>query len=199
MNTYYTTTQISKMLGVTTATVNEWINSGKLESFKTPGGHNRVREDLLLNFLKENSIPVPNEMDRHSRPRILVVEDDEDVRDFIIAVINVMEYMVDYDIAIDGYGAGNKVANYKPDIVILDIMLPGTNGIEICKQIRTDLGEDTKVLAITGYYSEDNRKKIMAAGANNFMKKPMLLDEFQKVLNKYIDSLKGRYQLQEKI
>ena len=59
------------MLGVTTATVNEWINSGKLGSFRTPGGHNRVREDLLLNFLKENSIPVPKEMDRHSRPRVL--------------------------------------------------------------------------------------------------------------------------------
>ena len=52
MKKYYTTTEISQLLGVTAAAVNKWINDGELFSYKTPGGHNRIRKDILLDFMK---------------------------------------------------------------------------------------------------------------------------------------------------
>ena len=172
MKKHYTTTEISKLLGVTAATINGWINSGAMRSFKTPGGHNRIRQDVLLDFLSKNNIPIPPELETGNMPKILVVEDDEDVRDFVLAVIEDLKYLVEIELAKDGYAAGNKVVKFSPDIVILDIMLPGSNGFEICKQIRNELGKNVKVLAITGYYSEENKKKILEAGADAFMRKP---------------------------
>lgn len=198
MKKHYTTTEIGILLGVTTATINGWINSGKLSAFKTPGGHNRIRQDVLLDFLSRNKIPVPPELETSNKPKILIVEDDEDVRDFVIAVIENLEYVVEVEVATDGYTAGNKVVKFKPDLVILDIMLPGLNGFEICRQIRGELGKNVKVLAITGYYSEENKRKILEAGANAFMRKPMLLDEFKKTLNRFILSCGSKYHLKKK-
>ncbi|MBN2406597.1 MAG: response regulator [Elusimicrobia bacterium] len=198
MKNYYTTTEISKLLGVTTATVNGWINSKDLPAFKTPGGHNRIRQDILLEFLSKSSIPVPPELDTSSKPKILVVEDDDDVRGFILAVLEDLEYEVEVDIAKDGYMAGNKVVKYRPDLIILDIMLPGVSGIDICKRIREELGKNAKVLAITGYYSEENKNKMLEAGADAFMKKPMLLDEFTKMVNRLILACSNKYYLKKK-
>lgn len=198
MNKHYTTTEISKLLGVTAATINGWINSNDLGSFKTPGGHNRIRQDRLLDFLMKNNIPIPPELDTRNKPRVLIVEDDEDVRDFVIAVLEDLNYEIDIDIAIDGYEAGSKVAKFKPDIVILDIMLPGLNGFEICKQVKSELGKDVKVIAVTGYYSEENKRKILESGADIFMRKPMELNEFRGNVNKLIKSLDGKYNLIKK-
>ena len=99
MKNHYTTTQISKLLGVTTATINSWINLGELISFKTPGGHNRIRQDHLLEFLNSNNIPIPPELETSAKPRILIVDDDDDVRDFIAAVIEDIGYEVEIDTA----------------------------------------------------------------------------------------------------
>ncbi|MFW6134933.1 MAG: response regulator [Elusimicrobiota bacterium] len=198
MKNYYTTTEISKLLGVTTATVNGWINEKELKSFRTPGGHNRVRREALLEFMKNNNIPIPPELDTSTAPKLLIVEDDQDVREFITAVIKDLEYEVEVDIAEDGYTAGNKVVKFKPDVVILDIMLPGVNGFEICRGIRKELGDKVKVLAITGYFSDDNRKKMMDAGADGFMRKPMTLKELKKKIDKYIKSTTNKYYLKKK-
>jgi len=198
MKKYYTTTEISNLLGVTTASINTWINSGELKSFKTPGGHNRIRSDILLNFLNKNKIPIPPELDTGNKPRILIVEDDEDVREFVLAAIDDIDYDVEIELAKDGYSAGNKVIKFKPDIIILDIMLPGINGFEICKQIRGELGASVKVLAMTGYFSEESKRKIMAAGADAFMRKPMMLEELKEQICKFIETFADKYYLTKK-
>lgn len=198
MTQYYTTTKISELLGVTAATVNGWINNGELNAFKTPGGHNRISKEILLEFLSKNAIPVPMEFETSNKPKILVVEDDEDVRDFVLAVLEDLEYEIEIEIATDGYMAGNKVIKFRPDLIILDIMLPGLNGFEICKNVRKELGDKVKILAMTGYYSEKNREKIMEAGADAFMRKPMLLDEFTKVVNGFIQGFSKKYYLKKK-
>ncbi|MFH1414466.1 MAG: response regulator [Elusimicrobiota bacterium] len=198
MKKHYTTTEISRLLGVTAATINSWINSGELKSFKTPGGHNRITQVYLLEFLYNNNIPVPSELDAGSMPKVLVVEDDEDVREFILAVIDDLEYVVEVEAAFNGYTAGSKIVKFKPDIVILDLMLPGVNGFEICRRIRDELGKETKVLAITGYYSEENRKKILEAGADAFIRKPVPLEDFKKILYRSILSFSSKYMLKKK-
>lgn len=95
MKRHYTTTEISNLLGVTTATINGWINSGELDSFKTPGGHNRIRYDVLLEFLKKNEIPIPPELDVGIYPKLLIIEDDEDVRDFVLASLDELNYEIE--------------------------------------------------------------------------------------------------------
>ena len=198
MKKYYTTTEISELLGVTAATVNKWIKEGDLPAFKTPGGHHRIKDTLLINFMQKNNVPIPVEMEKGNKPRILVVEDDEDVRAFVTAVLEDFNMDVEIDVATDGFMAGNKVVKFRPDLVILDIMLPGVNGVEICKFIRKELGDDAQVLAVTGYFSEKHEKDMKEAGANEFMRKPMELDAFSSVIEKLLLKCSDKYYLQQK-
>ncbi len=186
------------MTGVSLATVNNWIKSDKLKSFKTPGGHNRIRVEDLKEFMNENRIPAPPSMRDSVKPKILVVEDDEDVRDFVLAVINELEYDVESETAKDGFSAGAKIHSSKPDLVILDIMLPGINGIEVCRQIRKEYGKKVKILGVTGYYTDENRKEFMEAGANEFLKKPLDLKTLKKRIKKLLMQGGNRFFLEKK-
>jgi len=198
MKVSYTTSEISELLGVTVAAVNNWINAGKLKSFKTPGGHNRITQENLIEFLHDNNIPVPSEVSNENKPKILVIEDDLDVREFILTVLQQNQYDIKTDYATDGFSAGSKLSKFQPDIVILDIMLPGIDGFEVCRQIRKEFGSSVKVLAVTGYFSDENKKKILEAGADEFMRKPMQLDELENVINKFILSFGNKYSLNKR-
>ena len=189
---HYTSTYLSNILGVTVATINNWINSGELPGFRTLGGHYRIPRDSLIIFLNKRNIPIPAELKATNYPRILIVEDDLDAREFLVDVINELDYFVETEVAVDGFSAGSKVSSFKPDFVILDIMLPGINGFEVCRQIKNDFKE-IKILAMTGYYSEENKKRIFDAGADIFMRKPIELDELKKTIDKIILSKTKKY------
>ncbi len=187
MKNHYTTQEVAEITGVTHATVNNWIKSGLLKSFKTPGGHNRIGAKHLKIFLHENEIPERGISSTPGVPRILVVEDDEDVMEFITAVLKDFEFDIKMDIAEDGFSAGSKIHSFGPDLVILDIMLPGISGFDVCSQIRKELGDEIKVLAMTGYYKEENRQKILQAGADDFIRKPLVLKEFKEKIKNLLE------------
>jgi len=151
----------------------------------------------LVDFLEKNNIPIPPELKSKRYPRILVVEDDLDAREFLLDVIRDLDYFIEVDVAVDGFSAGSKVSNFNPDIVILDIMLPGINGFEVCRKIKNEFNE-IKILAITGFYSEENERKILEAGADAFMKKPMILDEIRKAIDKFILSKTEKYLIESR-
>ena len=167
----YSTFDIAKMLEVVPGTVANWIDNGKLKAFNTLGGHRRVSQTDLLAFLKENSMPVPAALaDASGKKKILIVEDDEK---FLKLVVKAFKTFKDYELftATDGFQAGQLVEGHKPDLVVLDIMLPDINGFKVCELIKGK-NRKTKVIAITGYDSEDIKKKILNAGADVYLIKP---------------------------
>ena len=198
MPKYYTIKEISNMLEMPEVKVSIWIESGQLESTQSTDGSRVVDQKILLNYLRANKKSIPAELEKSGKPKLLIVEDDEDVIDFSTEVVKHLPYKVKVQIATTGYTAGIKVVKFKPDIVILDIMLPGINGFEVCGLIRQELGKDVKVLAVTGYYSDENWKKIMAAGADQFLPKPIILNDLEKILVEFLDSFKDKYNLIEK-
>jgi len=114
-------------------------------------------------------------MDKLSRFRkILIVDDDPDVSDFLVELIKMRHVQWAIETAKDGFTAGRKLGEYDPDLVILDLMLPGIDGFGVCRMIREDSAlTDVKVLAITGYDSEEMRNKILNCGADDYLAKPM--------------------------
>jgi len=167
----YSTFDIAKMLEVVPGTVAKWIDNGKLKAFNTLGGHRRVSQTDLLAFLKENSMPVPAALaDASGKKKILIVEDDEK---FLKLVVKAFKTLKDYELftATDGFQAGQLVEGHKPDLVVLDIMLPDINGFKVCELIKAK-NKKIRVIAITGYNSEDIKKKILDAGADTYLIKP---------------------------
>ena len=104
--------------------------------------------------------------------KILIVEDDIYMQDLLTEILSREEY--ETETASSGFEAGTKVVKFKPGLVILDLIMPLMSGFEVCRMIKED--PDTshiKILALTGYDTEENRKKIMEAGADGYMTKPV--------------------------
>ena len=182
----YSTFDIARMLEVVPGTVANWINNGKLNAFTTLGGHRRVPVEDLLTFLKKNSIPVPEFLANSSgRKRVLIVEDDEKFLKLIVKAFKSLK-AVESLTATDGFQAGQLVESRQPDLVILDIMLPDINGFKVCEMIKAR-NKNTRVIAITGYDSEDIKTKILSAGADAYLIKPFQF----KILFEHVNNLLG--------
>src|SRR5262245_52489393 len=146
------THDIARICHVTPPTIGRWIEEGKLPSFKTGGGHRRVWDVDLVSFLKNHNIPVPDELQAADGLKILIVDDESEMRRFIVRVIKKNYPQAEIHEAADGFEAGHKIASALPALIILDLRLPGVDGFKVCQTVRADERlKEIKVLAITGY------------------------------------------------
>ena len=175
----YSTFDIARMLEMVPGTVANWVDNGRLKAFTTPGGHRRISRTDLLAFLRKNSMPVPELLETASGgKRILVVEDDEKLLKLVLRSFGRLKGCELFQAA-DGFQAGQMVEAIRPDLVLLDIMLPDINGFKVCERIKAG-SKHTRVIAMTGYDSEEVRKKIMNSGADAYLIKPF---QFTTLLN----------------
>ena len=187
MKTTYTTGQVAKICDVTQATVWNWIQNKKLSAYQTPGGRFFIRSNILFQFLKKYSIPIPDDLRESGNNRILVVDDEKGVIDVIVRRFSFNEGDYEIETAMDGYEAGKKIARFKPDVVILDIKMPGIDGYHVCKDIKNNpLTAGIKVIAITGL-DEDSAKRILECGADACFRKPLSLDELKKMVDLFLN------------
>ena len=171
--TIYTTHDISRLLQVNPRSVINWIEQNLLPSYRTPGGHRRVRRDDLLAFLRKHQIPTPASL-VEGKFRILIVEDEEEV---VTLLKTYLQRQGGYEVAAasNGINALIDVGRIKPDLLILDVMIPGVDGIEVCRRIKDDSGNKTAIIVISG--NAESEKKVLQAGADVFMPKPVDLEK----------------------
>ncbi len=108
--------------------------------------------------------------------RVLIAEDEES----IVASLEFLMRKCGYEtrVARDGESAVGCLADFRPDLVVLDIMLPGRSGFEICRSIRADAGlQATRVLMLTAKGGAGEVAKGLAAGADDYMSKPFATKE----------------------
>jgi two-component system response regulator MprA len=106
-------------------------------------------------------------------PRILVVEDEERIRQFLKRGLTYENYVV--DTAVDGKDGLETARDNPPDLVLLDIMLPGMDGIEVCRRLRA--ASDVPILMLTAKESIEDRVAGLDAGADDYLVKPFSFDE----------------------
>jgi excisionase family DNA binding protein len=178
---YLTPNEVARMLMVSPITVRQWASKGLLDATTTAGGHRRFTREAVQQFAHERGIRLPRESDGNVR-RLLVVDDDRQLNRFLVELLHAwsrrMGREIEVDCAFDGFEAGTKVHTFDPDVVLLDLMMPGVDGFEVCRQLKSDSRTShIWVVAMTGYYSPDRVQKILAAGADRFMRKPFSNDE----------------------
>lgn len=170
-----TTHEISRYMHVDFKTVINWCEEGKLRAYKTPGGHRRVQPENFLDFLRQYEIPIPKTFEERMKGilKILIVDDETEIRKVIRRTLkkNFPEAAV-YE-AQDGFEAGKMLLDALPHLVILDLKLPGIDGFRVCSNIKNDERlKETKILAITGQNTEENKQNIIKEGADDFLPKP---------------------------
>ncbi len=173
-----TTAEIAKALRASPMSVIRWINEKKLKSFRTPGGHRRVERKELIRFLEAHKIPVPEKIGGKSKTDIVVVDDDKGILKVIRRMFNRKSDNFEISTTGNAFDAGFIFAEKRPELVILDILLPGVDGLQMCKRMKT-LIPNTKVMLITGHPEKVKKKMITDAHADAILYKPFKLDEFR--------------------
>ena len=174
-----TTGQIAQYCHVTHRGVLKWVESGKLKAYRTPGKHSRVSVEDFLNFLKQYKMPIPEGLQASVLKKILIVDDDHGIVHSLQRIL-MMENKYIIEVAYDGFQAGSKFFQFKPDFIILDICMPGLDGYQVCANIRQDKGnQHVRILAISGLSEAQEVKKIMDLGADDYLQKPFTNEVFQ--------------------
>jgi len=109
-----------------------------------------------------------------AKARILVAEDDEAVRRSVERALRFEEY--DVVTAPDGTAALAAIACHVPDAIVLDVMMPGHDGMEVCRRVRA-AGDATPILMLTARHELSDRVAGLDAGADDYLVKPFALEE----------------------
>src|SRR4051794_1269836 len=185
MKTVFTTGEAAKICKVSQRTIIRCFDNGQLKGFRVPGSKfRRIPREALYKFMKDNQIPT--DALESGKRRVLLVDDDDDL-------VQLMNRMLEEDgrfevkIASNGFDAGMMVKDYRPDIIVLDVMLPDINGKEVCQRVRADSTlEDVRILCISGMVEDDKIQELRLAGADFFMHKPF---EVEKMIDRMCELL----------
>src|SRR5262245_15458298 len=176
MKTVFTTGEAAKICKVSQQTIIRCFDSGQLKGFRVPGSRfRRIPRDQLYAFMRDNGIPT-DALDSGKR-KILVVDDDEDLVELICDALE-RDGRFDIRKVNNGFGAGMLIKEFRPDLVVLDIMLPDINGKEVCNLVRSDKTmDDVRIICISGMVEQEKIQELRDAGADDFMKKPFDVDQ----------------------
>ena len=175
VQTALSTMQVAERCGVHYTTVRRWILEGNLPAYETPGGHLRVLDADVRAFL--DSRKLRGWRDLTGTLRVLVVDDDaafrESATEFLGRQPNLRVRQ-----AADGFAAGRQVSEFQPHVVILDLLMAGMNGRDVCRNIKASpRSRQTRIMVLTGYATSENIEKAKEAGADLCVAKPVGLDE----------------------
>jgi two-component system response regulator RpaA len=186
MKTVFTTGEAAKICKVSQQTIIRCFDSGQLKGFRVPGSRfRRIPRESLYRFMKENSIPT--DALESGRRGILVVDDDPAVVELITEVLS-RDGRFDVKSVNNGFAAGMQAKEQHPDLIILDVMLPDINGKAVCQLIRSDpTMSDIKIICISGMVEEEKIDELKEAGADDFMHKPLDIDELVRRVCKHLD------------
>ena len=171
----FTTHDIAKYCDVYPASVARWINDGKLRSYQTPGGHHRVTKDDLVGFLRQLNMRIPEEL--AGRRRVLIVDDDSEMARVIARAYSRLE---DYEVETcgDGIEALIRIGQGAPDLLILDIILPKMDGVQVCRVLKSKAQtRNIKIIAITGKKLPLSEKRLADSKVDAIYRKPLDLEE----------------------
>jgi CheY-like chemotaxis protein len=164
-----------------------------VEDAMTDAGPLAVMEDEWTRFLQDirggkaaggSTLPAAarGEAKKTADPkRVLIVEDNIDAVRSLAYLVREMGHFVEY--AINGYVAIDIARRFLPEVVLLDLGLPGMDGFEVCRKIKSQAGlEHARVIAITGYAQDEYRMRSRAAGCEMHLVKPVPAGVIEQLL-----------------
>ena len=184
----YSALEVANICGVVNQTAINWINTGHLKAFKTPGGQYRVYPEDLLTFMKERKMYIPQTLldscnNTAAEKSLLVIDDDVAFNTVVVKFISERMESLKVNSAHDGFEAGVLMSSTHPRCIVLDIDLPGVNGIELCRKIHdTEVYGKPKIIVVTGLQDPEVETKVRELGADFFFRKPLQLADLHKAV-----------------
>lgn len=177
----YSTGQIAKTCGVSLSTAKRWLEQGEIRGFRLPrSGDWRVTRQELVVFMERNGFPI-DDLTTPARKKVLVVDDDKRILKLVKKVLS-QEDRLDLEFSQNGYDACIKVGRFKPDLVILDVMMPDVDGFEVARVINESKEtENTSILFISGHLTDDVLDKLKEY-SHHILAKPVSPEDLESTV-----------------
>lgn len=181
----FTTGEAAEVCKVSQQTIIRCFDSGRLSGFRVPGSRfRRIPRAELLRFMRDNEIP--SDALGSDRKRVLVVDDDPQ----ILAVVQetLKDDRFEVRTAGNGYDAGILTEQFRPDLILLDFMLPDINGSVVCERIRGNPEySGMRIVFVSGVADEKDVAALLARGADAFVAKPFRADELLRIATRLLE------------
>jgi excisionase family DNA binding protein len=184
---YLTTGEAAQLLNLTTRTIQRYINKGIIKAHKLPGrGNNRIALQDFTTFCEAHEVPVPGQLLAiEEAPKVLIIEDDIPMLKSIARVIKQAQW--EPIMATDGFQAGALLNQHQPQVMTLDVNMPGINGLDILRFTR-EQGEYASLKIILISADANNlMHTAISAGADAVIQKPFknetLLNTIAELIN----------------
>lgn len=171
----YTTGEAAEVCKLSQQTIIRCFDSGQVEGFRVPGSKfRRIPREALLKFMKANNIPLDGL--QSDKFRVLVVDDEPSIVELFTDALKA-DGRFEVATARSGYDAGVLTQQFRPELVILDYMLPDINGDIVCRTIRENPElAHIKILIISGMVNQSEVDHLMEVGADDFIRKPFNIE-----------------------
>lgn len=173
----FTTGEAAEICKVSQQTIIRCFDSGRLGGFRVPGSKfRRIPRAELIKFMRANDIPT-DVLESIATRRVLIVDDDPAIGELLQDTLG-RDQRWSLRVALTGYDAGLLTESFRPNLILLDYMLPDINGSVVCQRIRSNPEyADCKIIIVSGVVNQTEIDELMKAGADEFVRKPFNIQQ----------------------
>jgi CheY-like chemotaxis protein len=180
--TILSTSEVAALFQISPVTVEMWVRNKTLLANKTADGEDRYKYSEITRYAEKHNISVDGDISLITK--VLIVDDDSFVTDFLKDFLESREIVYDVQRTGISFMADKLVNMFHPHVVILDLRMPGMNGIELCSTFSTQIENGLRVIGVSGHWSDSEKELFLLAGGECCLDKPLDIREFAKVLEK---------------
>lgn len=202
---HLTTLEVARLLGMAVRSVQLMVDRGELEAWRTPGGHRRISRTSVTQWLagrgvaaspagpRDEQAGVPGGKATSQRQSILLLEDSVHHQNLIRLLVQQRFPAVDLHVCGDGISGLAMFGRLEPDVLIVDILLPGVDGATLITTLRSQAQFDrTRLLVVTSLDPDQRSAYALALEGLPVVHKPMLVAELPGLLEQCLASAAGR-------
>jgi len=185
---FLTTGQVARRCGVGVNTIKRWIRMGQLDAVITPGGHWRIPYPSFSAFQRTQRLAVPRDT-RGAASKVLVIDDDPPSCDLLCAALEAAPYELVVESASDGYQGLVMIGQSRPHLIVLDIMMPNINGLELIQRLRAtpEVLRDLHIVVVTAATGRPLvMRKLEQCACDAVIPKPVDLDIFVTTVGRLV-------------
>jgi excisionase family DNA binding protein len=173
MSRFFSSTDVAALIGVDASSINRWIDAGRLRAHRTPGGHRRIQQQDLLDFLSQFGMPVPAEL-ADLRGLLLVLDPDPDARRALKRTLNRTDPSIEVTTAASALEAMLLVGAQHPDGLYFSLGLKDCDPLQICQTLlRHEDYRGVKLVGLqVGSDNESLRQQLLSAGVAVVLTRP---------------------------
>ncbi len=172
MSRIYSSRKVGRLLKADPSSVNRWIDSGKLKAYRTPGGHRRVPEENLMDFLAECGMPVPDEL-KPQQLSVLLVDSDRQLMRSLRRSLSRARRGLQLETCASLHQALVFIGARRPDVVLWNLDMCPEEMVDVCQSIKaTPETNGTTLVLHSGTRVGHLKKKLKAQGAGAVLTRP---------------------------